>query len=157
MGKFARYVYQEFVLEGIPSKEHAEFHGVAVREGEVHVEDLLAQLHGGLEDEALFGNARCVFDQLPSGHPLFAADDDASIVLDGVDFKFDPFLTVLDEGLDSVGLDGGSLCTRIYPCLDRGHPQFLEPAPFDATYDVHVSEFEKSRAKVVFSTTFFVL
>ena len=84
--------------------------------------------------------------------------DDASIVLDGVDFKFDPFLTVLDEGLDSVGLDGGSLCTRIYPCLDRGHPQFLEPAPFDATYDVHVSEFEKkSRKSSLFNHLFCAL
>ena len=38
-------------------------------------------------------------------------DDDAPIILNWIDFKLDPFLTVLDEWFDVIGLDGRCLCT----------------------------------------------
>ena len=106
LNTFFRYIDQKVIHERLPSQKHSVLHGVAVGQRQFDVQRVLSNLYSRLNDVAFFGNARSVLDHLSACHTFFARDDNASVVLDGGDFKFDPFLPVFDEGLDFVGLNG---------------------------------------------------
>ena len=135
--EFLGHVDQEAVYEGVAAEEHPELHGVAVGEGEVHGECVLAEGHGGLDDEALLGDAGGVLDRFAAGHTGLTRNGDASVVLQRVDFKLDPLLAILGEQFDAVGLDGRGFGTRVDTGFHSGHPQLWESAPLDTSNHVH--------------------
>ena len=144
--KFLGHVHEKAVHEGVAAEEHAELHGVAVGEGQVHFECVLAKGHVGLDDEALLGDARGVLHRFAASHAGLTRNGDASVVLDGVDLKLDPLLAVLGEQLDAVGLERGGLRTGVDPGFHGRHPQLGKSAPLDTSNHVHGSGFfEKER------------
>ena len=140
-------VDQTPVHERVTPKEHAEFHGVSVGQGEVHLPSVVTELHGGLDHQALFRDARRVFDLLPPRHTFLATHHNAAVVLNGGHVEFDPLLSVLDERLDVVRLDGGGLRSRIDAGFDGGHSQLRETAPLYTSNHMHDQRLKKGAQK----------
>ena len=134
-------------VERVTPEHHAEFHGVSVGQGEIHLPSVVTELHGGLDHQALFRDARGVLDQLATGHAFLTTHHNAAVVLNGGHVKFDPLLSILDEQLDVVCLKGGGLRSRIDEGFDGRHSQMKETAPLHTSNHMHGQRLKKGAQK----------